>query len=77
MWKYLLGGWEVRCRQSSFLRGFWARVWGWEGPGQDVSSPQAIADLGRVAPGGPACSEMEFLGQDKENRCLRDEAKSR
>lgn len=56
--------------------------WGWArgGGGRPLSTmlspPQAIVSLGHVARCGRDYSEMEFLGQNKETRCLLDAAKS-
>lgn len=49
--------------------------WGWGGAQAWVSLYPAPI-LGHLARPGCDCSEMEFLGQNQENRCLREEAKN-
>lgn len=77
----------AQCRYSSFLSAPWAELglgvgrreaglWAGRPLSRTLSPPQAVTSLGHVARCGRDYSEMEFLGQNKETRCLLDAAKS-
>lgn len=53
-----------------------AGLWAGRPLSRTLSPPQAVTSLGHVARCGRDYSEMEFLGQNKETRCLLDAAKS-
>lgn len=77
----------AQCRYLSLLSAPWAELglgvgrreaglWAGRPLSRTLSLPQAVTSLGHVARCGRDYSEMEFLGQNKETRCLLDAAKS-